>query len=482
MNTDIDWRAYVQGTHSRYVIRYLALAEAHNQRSAADYSVLADEQTTILTAMERAYQEDRWKFVLSFMSALQEYLHLQGHWREAAKRVSQTLDAAKHLQDTVIQVRWMFYAGLIQDELGNYDEAESYYQRCLDLAPAVDDTGIQAEAWRRLGWLAHVEGERPAAEMRYQHAIELHRQIDDRQGEARDWRQLGLLALEESDFDQAERYLHTSLKLVTGSADGEARQLQAGAWLDLGRIALRQGHLDNAREQLERALIHAKASQDHLLQADICFHQAMLAEEHGDFPKAKNHYQEVLKLAREVGYRRGEASALIALGTLTLRQSNSESGHDQARDYYERALRIADRHNQAVAKTRLVALAYLQCNYQQATDCLTEAVAAFRELNHRQELAGCYQQLGLVAQARHRWLEAREHYQASLNLRLQLGLSHDAVQSLYQLGTLAQQLGQLDAAQRYYQKALDIGGQVNFSNLAMIRQALENLTPSPAHK
>lgn len=85
MSEDVDWEAYVRGTASRYVTRYLAYAETHDQPTVADYSALEAEQPTILAAMERAYQDGQWEQVRLFMGALDgsgTYLRTRGYWGE----------------------------------------------------------------------------------------------------------------------------------------------------------------------------------------------------------------------------------------------------------------------------------------------------------------------------------------------------------------------------------------------------------------
>jgi tetratricopeptide (TPR) repeat protein len=476
MDERVDWETYIRDSHRRYTAHQLAYTKAHSGMSQADFDALEANIVNIQSAMDHAHQQKQWKAVLEFMGILRGYLNLQGHWREAQRCVVYALEAAEHLQDKRALAYWTFYAGLIQDNLSNYEEAESYYQQSLGLAQIDDNIDIQAKAWRRLGWLAHIQGDLHTADLRYRQAIELHRQADDRQGQARAWRQLGILARDSGDLDRAEGHFRTSLDLVEEEDDGESQRFLASIWLDIGRIALRQNRLDEAYRDLEHALSYAQAVLDRLLLADIHSCLAILAEERGDWQMASEQFTMQLDLAEEVGDRQGSASALIALGTLALQQKN----HDQAQVLYEQALKIGDRRDQAAAMAQLGTLAYQQGDYEQATTLLHKALAEFQILDCQQEVAGCHHQLGLVAETRQQWREAGEHYQVSLDLCLQLGLLHDAVASLYQLGRLAQRLGQLDAAQRYYQQALDIGEKVGFSNVSILRRALETLTLGPA--
>jgi tetratricopeptide (TPR) repeat protein len=465
------WRAHRHNTAIRHITRYLARAEEHSQTSQVDFDALEEEQANILTAMDRAYQDGQWLSVLSFMDALKQYLHLQGHWGEAARCVRYALDAAEHLGAVQAQANWTFYAGLIQSEQGNYEEAETHYRQSLDLARAEGQVGLQAEVLRRLGWLAQTREERRTAEERYRQAIALHRQVSDRQGQARDWRHLGLLSMQSGNFDQARQYIQSSLDLVEGADDWKTQQLQSHIQLDLGRIALQQGQLDEAQQHLDCALAHVEVAPDRLLRADILFHRAMLAEKRGNLCQAASQYQERLKLAREAGDRQGQVSALLALGNLAFQKRD----YDRAQQCYEAVWQAGDRRDQAAAKMQLGSLAYSQGDHARATDHLQEALQAFSELDRRQEIAGCHQQLGLVAQARRQWQAAERHYQASLEIRRELDLRHDAAQSIYMLGRLAQEQGKVARAQEYYQQALEMGERDDFPNLPMIRQALDSL-------
>jgi tetratricopeptide (TPR) repeat protein len=471
MSESPDVLAFYQASNLRAAETRLKLVRAN----CRDYALLDTRYfQNALVSLKWCRDTGRWDLVLKFMNALERFLQLQGHWQAAREHVAYALEAAQQLRDNGALARWRYYAGLVQDELGDYEQAERDYQTSLELARSEGETGLQAEALRRLGWLAQVCGDQSVAEERYRQAIELHRRADDPLGQARDWRQLGILVMQAGEFDQARQHFQSSLDLVEGRTDEDARRVQAGVQLDLGRMALRQDRLQQAQQHLDRALAYAEQAQDRLLMGDVRFYQALLAEKQGDLQAAERKYQERLDLSKLAQDMRGQASSLIALGTLALRWSN----YGEARQCYEEALKVGDRHDRAVATIQLGTLAYLQQDYGQAETYLQQALNTFLELNRQQEAAGCHQQFGLVAQATERWQQAAEHYQASLDIRLKCGLLAEAVESLYQLGRLAQQLGQPDLAQGYYQQALDIGERVGSPHLSMVRQALDGLKTS----
>jgi tetratricopeptide (TPR) repeat protein len=428
MNDDRDWGAYVRLSHNQHTTFYLERAEANATPDPDAFNYLQREWANVETALARVYQGQSWNDVLRFMMAVERYLHLQGRWNEAAKQVAHALDALKHLQ-----ARWTFYAGLIEDEQGNYSNAERLYRDSLALAQSASAISIKADALRRLGWLVQMRGEQKTAETNYQEAVKLHNHINDPFGEARDLRQLGILYLQQGNLNAAEQKLKECLKLTKDAIEWDARHLQAGAWLDLGQIALRKENLEEAHKNFTSALTYAESGEDRLLLADIHFYMGQLAEEHDELGEAAQQYQKRLLLAEEIGDHRGEASALIALGTL----DQELQQYDKAQAKYEKALSVGDPQNKAIAKM----------------------------------------QLGMLARLQGKYTAAETHFQKALKDFKVLNLLQEACETLYQLGTLAYQFEKDSQARDYYNKALDLGTQANLpaDKQEMIRYALKVL-------
>jgi tetratricopeptide (TPR) repeat protein len=461
-------RFYLDGVHQEAAEIRLRLVQHYQWDFAKLQSELYENALiSLLWCRENAM----WDKVIAMVSGLEHFLHRQGHWAQGSEAADYAVKAARKLGDRKAEAYWTYFGGLMQAELGYYNMAKHRYQNSLLLAQAKADLGLQAEVHRRLGWVAQAEGDRAAAVEFYRQALELHGQLNDPQGQARDWRQLGLLAMETGDLEQAEGCMRTSLDLVEGQQDEETQQPQAGAWLDLGRIALQRRQFDQAQQHLACALPHAEAAQDRLLIADIRFHMGTLAEEHGDLQEAEVQYRAVRRQALATGNRQAEASALIALGTLDMKQGN----YGRAQEYFAEAVKFANRHNLAVARLQLGTLTYYQADYEQASGHLQAALEEFRTLERKAELAGCHHQLGLVAQATSQWQAAEEHYQTSLRLRQKLGLPGEIVTSYYQLGTLAQIQTKYDLAESYYEKALAVEAAADAGRLQLVRKTLDDL-------
>lgn len=443
----------------------LVLLQKYSQsfkRVRADYG-------NIVESLEWCHAAKEWQLALDLAEQLQSFLHLDGHWQDASTYADYAIKAAQELRLAPALTRWTYYAGLIQDEMGEYDKAERYYHESLRLAEAQGDWSTQAEACRRLGWLAHAQGKRSDARAHYLKALQLHRHAADALGRARDWRHLGLLAIDQDQYARAGRCLKFSYELIGGETTQEVQQLKGDIELDRGRLALRQGRLELARENLEQARQYAQQTQDRLLQRDADLFLGHIYEQQKDPARAEKKYRDCFDTAAQAGDSAGQASALLSLGTLALRQSH----YADAQAYYQNALLHLDRASQAATKAQLGTLAYRQGRYPEACRYLNEALEVFCADERWHDQAVCYHQLGLVAQAMREWEQADQYHSASLDIRHRLGLFCDEVWSWYQRGVTARQSGKLDQAHEYFQKAFDLGTQHKCPDLDRIQRALE---------
>lgn len=475
--------AFYSNMHLRAAKARLQLVNDHRW----DMLALGDYFFSALESQKLCHDVGKWEDVLQFMSALETFLHWQGHYREACASVAYAKTAAERLGDRRALAYWTFYTGLMHDELGDRLRAESEYRTSLQLAQKEKALDIQGHVWRRLGWLAQINENSQEADRRYRQAIRLHEQAQDILGQAQDWRQLGSLQLGQAEYGEAEASLNKSLKLASARESPAAQRVRASNELDLAQIALRQDRLDWAESYLSQAEEHARAGQDIRVQMDICQGLARLAEERGDWQAADEEYRKQLELAQKAEDWIGQATALIARGTLAaqryqqrqtverLNGPEQSPDYEQARQYYEAAARHADSLGRTVIKAQLGSLEYSRGDYEQASSLLTEALHSFQNMNRPLEEAGCLHQLGLIAQARRQWTEAQQHYQASLNIRLKLQADSEVVTSWYQLGTWAQAQQQYDAARGYYRQALELGTRCHFPNLVQIKATIDSL-------
>ncbi|GAA5531028.1 tetratricopeptide repeat protein [Herpetosiphon gulosus] len=130
----------------------------------------------------------------------------------------------------------------------------------------------------------------------------------------------------------------------------------------------------------------------------------------------------------------------------------------QAKNYYEQVLAIAkqlgDARNQAVSFGQLGLLALEQRQYAEANQHYAAALAICQHLNEPSMMAGCYHQLGMVAEQQQAWSSAEHYYRQSLAIEEGLRDSLGAAQTCNQLATVTASAGKPSEAEGWFQRAL----------------------------
>ena len=159
----------------------------------------------------------------------------------------------------------------------------------------------------------------------------------------------------------------------------------------------------------------------------------------GSLPLSRQYYQQSLALLQEVGDRRGEGIALIALGDLSIRGGSVE----EAISYYQRGLRIfteiGDKREEAIAETSL-ANAYRQNGrLEEALSIYQRAISVFhaiRDINGEAETIG---RVADIMTTQSDLDNAVELYNQSLLLFQQTGNKSGQAETLIKLGGITQQ-------------------------------------------
>ncbi len=123
--------------------------------------------------------------------------------------------------------------------------------------------------------------------------------------------------------------------------------------------------------------------------------------------------------------------------------------YQEARLWLEQALSVADEMSPAVRVEVLTGagvLAFLQCEYETATERLDAALALRRDLADRRGVALVTQRLGSIAREQGRYAEAHELHAQALDIFRELDDAAGVAASLDYLGFAAWLSGELDAA------------------------------------
>jgi CHAT domain-containing protein/Tfp pilus assembly protein PilF len=266
--------------------------------------------------------------------------------------------------------------GAIHQSLAEPAKAIDYFTRALPGLRATGDKYQEAAVVHNLGWYYHTLGEFKKAGEHYRTALPLWRAAGNVPGEAQTTNNLGLLNLDLGELDRSRTYFATALKLRRAAADrsGEAQTL-----VNLGSVSVAMGDRQKAEALFRQALGVARQSGNAAEQASSHFGLA-LAQPNAGSDQVTASSNAALALARQIGDRRMEASALHRLGEFFQARGEVE----KAGQHYERALALqkasADARGEADSLLSLARLATIAGDLKAARSWAEQAVEIVESL------------------------------------------------------------------------------------------------------
>jgi len=248
-------------------------------------------------------------------------------------------------------------------------------------------------------------------------------------------------------FDEGKRWLTETLAQgEQASALARAKALEGLSWL-----ADVQGDLFEAEAAAEEGLrLSASAEIKSNLAASLQLILGDVAEQLGDYKRAKELFEESRRIYVDAGDRWGIAEAIGGLGN-----AYYDSGdYERAKELFEEGLDLSRELGSAQPhSTFLISLGYeflLQGDYEQATTLNEEAATLLREHGLRGGLEHAIDNLGWAALLRGDYERADALLQDSLMLCRELGNELVASESLEGLACTAGTRGEAERAARLF--------------------------------
>jgi tetratricopeptide (TPR) repeat protein len=176
----------------------------------------------------------------------------------------------------------------------------------------------------------------------------------------------------------------------------------------------------------------------------------------GHYPEAVILHGHARRAARKIADRAAEASALIGLGVVAIRQGR----YQDATEHYQEALALSgqagDISGVARAGCGLGIVHRLQGRYPQAVSQLQQALELYRTQGDTAGAARPLGNLGIVAVRQGRYPQAAGHLQQAVDLARQAGDLDQMADMLSELGAVALHQGQLRRAASLQRRARSV--------------------------
>ena len=226
----------------------------------------------------------------------------------------------------------------------------------------------------------------------------------------------------------------------------------------LARTALFQrnlGQMQAAKHSLEKALELVKQTNDRAEESNILCEYGKWHHLMSDYKQAETLYLEAVELARASGNSYIEASAIMALGDLTYYLN---ANLKEAVQHYEQSLRLfrqlGEQDGINAALLNLGAAAFDRHDVQTAKHYYEEAHKVINQLGQSHREGIVLSNLAAIAMHEDDTEKAQAYLQKSLDIRWQTSDKRGAAETLNQLAKLAYQQKQFQEACKKHRKAL----------------------------
>ena len=336
---------------------------------------------------------------------------------EAIEHYSRALQLAQHLSGHE-SARWQAAMGLgdVEQLIGEYEEASAFYQAMLE-----EWTGATAEdrAWAML--------------------------------------KLGQVWDKRGDLRETDAWLRQALKQLD-NVRGAAPDLRGQVYSELGWLNLRRGDLTAAQQWLEQGLALVDKTQYYSAQSSVLNRLGAVYYNRGQWTDAVRYVEQALALRERLGDIVGYARSLNNLGILKW----ASGDWDGAQSDYQRAVELHESIGEAEglvqAGTNLGLLYTDRGDWVRAEAMLQRSLAIAQRIAHPYELATSHMNLGRLYLFQERWPDSAQHLNAAVGLYEEAGAreNFNLKDTYYLQGVLALEQGQVEAAQHWAKRSLDL--------------------------
>ncbi len=329
--------------------RLIAYVTTYIESHHTDYEELERESSTILAALEAAYDKNRQAELIQATNAFAPFLLMRGFYSLVERHVQRAHTAAQAIQDSHGTLVTLLYLGQLAQKQGDFSRAETFLKEGLQLARQQQDNELTSALLAELGSVTWRRGEYSHAEAYSQEGLSIARKIGNEKHLSFLLKTLGSISASKGDYKSSEAYLREGLELARQSGD---REQVCSALLNLGVTVAERGNDAQAILYLREGLDVARQIGH---REQICALLLNLAEMEGqqkDYKQAEAYLLEGLEVAQQISHQEWTSILLLNLAELKERLDQD----DEAEGYLQRSLALA----QPIGRPRIICIVYYE--------------------------------------------------------------------------------------------------------------------------
>ncbi|MGH9854535.1 MAG: tetratricopeptide repeat protein, partial [Blastocatellia bacterium] len=426
---------YEKSRPARYIVKVDELREASEQ----DRRRVAAQQ--IFVEADRLFSQET-----------------EGTWREALKKLSESLPIWRSVEDRVWEARTLHRMGLVHQWMANYREAINHYNQALDhynqaleIRRANGDKFGEAETLSAIGEIYTFKEETQKAIEHFNQALVMQQSLNERWSSAVTFFALGRAYWYLSESEKAGSYYVQALEGYREAGDNGN---EAVALADLGNMQVVLGDFQAALDNVQRSLALFREVKSRYSEVVALHHLGDVYHNLGEPEKALEYYKQALPILQEIKDSYAESYVLTSMGIVY----NSIGDRQKGLAYLNRSLplsrKVQDRRGEA-GTLRWLGRVYREMgDLPKALECLNQALRLARESNDAHNEAGSLTVIGEVYAAMGDYQKAIESLNRALSIRRENMNRRGEATTLYSLAVVERDRGNLTESRARVEEAI----------------------------
>ena len=351
---------------------------------------------------------------LTFGQENEKKAQLDSIWKLTANSEPDTIRTKAYIDLSVILYVENFDTLLSLNQIA-YEIAQENLKKDLSEHDRNSFLGLQADAGGNMGFYYQEIGEYDHAMKYYNEALKIHASHHDYDGISINLNNIGMVYNYRGDALKSLDYFLMSLKI--DQARGADLEEIAISVNNIAYIYEHQGDTARALDYYEQALEMYRQTENTVGQAQISINVGAIYRAVWEIDKARNCFNESLKLSYKNGHDRGKASAYLSLGHLM----HMEKLYDSSIYYLDSALFFFKKEGDAAGTS--ISYSNLAKNYfEKGEITLSEQYAKkghdiAQQIGHPYNIKGTAEVLKKVYKAQGRYKESLDMYELEIQMR-----------------------------------------------------------------
>jgi tetratricopeptide (TPR) repeat protein len=249
------------------------------------------------------------------LGSLGRVYYTRGDVGKAVALYQKALVISRQIEDRELEGLWLDNLGIAHYTLGRMDQAVGFYVEALGMARAMRDRRHEGAVLGHIALARRFGGYVEDAERLYREALDIARELGDRRYEGINLGSVGTVYLELGKIEKARRLYAEALAIAREVGDRRREEVWLG---HLGIVQVKLKRPDRAIGYLDQAISLSNEIGDLRHRVNWLSSLGDAYALRGQGEQSADRYKEALRIARNIGYRPGEAVQLHALAKTCL--------------------------------------------------------------------------------------------------------------------------------------------------------------------